>query len=102
MAWQPKGNIKGPTGAPGPQGDPGPQGATGPQGTTGAQGPAGPEGPQGPTGATGPQGTRGSMWYVQPNAPGTVAGQQVGDLFLNSATGDIYQLDATGMWVRKT
>ena len=94
MAWQPKGNIKGPAGPAGPQGNVGATGAQGPAGADGAQGPPGAQGPAGPTGATGPQGTRGSTWTVQPNAPGTIPGSLPGDMFLNSATGDIYQADA--------
>lgn len=94
MAWQPKGNIKGPAGPAGPTGNTGATGATGADGATGAQGPQGAAGPAGPTGSTGPQGVRGSTWTVQPNAPGVIAGSLPGDMFLNSATGDIYQADA--------
>ena len=94
MAWQPKGNIKGPAGPQGPQGNVGATGAQGPAGADGATGPPGAQGPQGPTGATGPAGVRGSQWVVQPNAPGVIPGALPGDMFLNSATGDIYQADA--------
>lgn len=96
MAWQPKGNIKGPAG---PQGVAGPTGATGPQGTAGAQGATGPpgtQGPAGPTGATGPAGQRGSVWLtgVGPPAGGQPALIQY-DMYLDTATGDIYQVDST-------
>ena len=98
MAWQPKGNIKGPAG---PQGVAGPTGATGPQGTVGPAGAAGPQGPQGPAGgagATGPAGTRGSVWLVGAGPPvgGTTApatGILPGDMYLDSTNGDIYQAD---------
>lgn len=94
MAWQAKGNIKGPAGPQGPQGNVGATGSQGPPGTAGAQGPAGAEGPQGPQGATGPAGVRGSTWTVQANAPGVIPGTLPGDMFLNSVNGDIYQADA--------
>jgi hypothetical protein len=61
------------------------QGATGPTGATGSTGPAG------STGAAGPTGTRGSLWYVGSGTPGTITGQLANDLYLNTATGDIYQ-----------
>lgn len=99
MAWQPKGNIKGPAGPVGPQG---PTGNTGPQGQTGPQGPQGPAGPTGPagsTGATGPAGVRGSQWTIGTSAPSDLApGVLAGDLYLNSTTGDIYQFVAGKGW----
>lgn len=99
MAWQPKGNIKGPKGDVGPQGTTGATGAQGPAGSTGAQGPPGSQGPQGPTGATGPAGPRGSVWLVGAGPPvgGTTvpaSGVQTGDMYLDSTSGDIYQADA--------
>jgi hypothetical protein len=102
MAWQAKGNIKGPAGPQGPQGNVGATGPAGADGATGPPGVQGPQGPAGPTGSTGPAGVRGSVWVVQPNAPGVVPGSLPGDMFLNSATGDIYQADApTGREVAK-
>jgi hypothetical protein len=74
MAWTVVSNIKGPTG---------------PTGATGTQGPTGNTGPQGPTGATG---TRGSQWFVGAGAPGTVTGSIPNDMYLNTTTGDVYQL----------
>lgn len=76
MAWEPKGNIKGPIGPAGPQGLQGPAGATGakgntgntgatgsqgPPGATGSQGAQGPQGPKGDTGAQGSQGPAGTL-----------------------------------------
>jgi Collagen triple helix repeat (20 copies) len=96
MAWQSKGNIKGPAG---PQGPVGPTGNTGPQGQAGPQGPQGPTGPTGPagaTGATGPQGTRGSVWLTGSGLPSDAApGIQVGDMYLDTVTGNIYQWSGT-------
>src|SRR5215472_11303343 len=43
-------------------------------------------------GATGPTGTRGSLWYTGTGAPGTITGSLPGDMYLDTATGDIYQL----------
>jgi Collagen triple helix repeat (20 copies) len=84
----------GPAGAAGAQGPTGPAGATGPQGPTGAAGPQGPTGAtgaQGPPGAAGATGTRGSLWYTGSGAPGTIPGVLTGDLYLDVASGDIYQ-----------
>jgi hypothetical protein len=95
MAWQPKGNIKGPAGPQGPQGNVGATGAQGPPGTTGAQGPTGSQGPQGPTGATGPAGTRGSVWLTGTGPPsGAAPGILPGDMYLDTTSGDIYQADS--------
>ena len=51
----------------------------------------GPQGPQGETGA------RGSLWYEDAGAPGTISGQANGDLYLNTTNSDVYQLQ-TGTW----
>jgi hypothetical protein len=40
-------------------------------------------------GAAGP---RGSYWYTGTGAPGTITGQQVQDQFLDTASGDTWQL----------
>jgi hypothetical protein len=45
----------------------------------------------------GPQGQRGSLWYVGSGAPGTITGQVNGDNYLNSVTGDVWQL-LGGTW----
>jgi hypothetical protein len=47
----------------------------------------GDEGPPGQAGA------RGSMWFVGSSAPGTISGEAVGDMYLNTATGDVYRLN---------
>lgn len=77
MAWASTGNIRGPQGAQGPQGTQGPQGNPG---ATGEQGPAGNDG------------ARGSVWYTGTGAPGVLSGEQPGDMYLDTATGDVYQL----------
>lgn len=103
----------GPVGPTGPQGNIGPQGPVGPAGPTGPQGPAGPQGPQGvqgdpgpagaagaqgaqgiqgPAGVQGPQGTRGSQWFTGTGAPGAIPGSAVGDKYLDTNTGDVYDL----------
>jgi len=92
----------GATGAQGPQGDPGPTGATGaqgPAGATGAQGPAGPTGATGATGAQGPQGPAGAsggVWFTGSGTPSAATGNN-GDLYLNTANGDVYQ-KVSGAW----
>ena len=65
------------------------QGATGATGPTGATGSTG---PPGSTGATGPAGTRGSLWNVGSGAPGTITGQLVNDMYLDTASGNVWQL----------
>jgi Pentapeptide repeats (8 copies) len=78
--------------------------ATGPRGAAGSPGAVGPQGPQGATGAAGAPGTpgtpgapgeRGSLWSTGNGAP-TAAGLN-GDLYLDTATGDVYELVA-GTW----
>lgn len=93
--WVDAGVIVGPTGPTGPAGLAGP---TGPTGLAGATGPTGPTGSQGNTGAigpsgpTGPTGIRGNGWYSGVGTPGTVPGSMVGDLYLDTNTGDVYKL----------
>ena len=58
----------------------------------GATGPTGPTGPAGSTGSTGATGTRGSLWYSGSGAPGTITGQIVNDMYLDTASGNVYQL----------
>jgi len=70
----------------------GPQGIQGPQGETGPTGPQGSAGATGSTGSTGPTGPRGSKWFVGTGAPGTVSGSAVGDFYLDSADGAVYEL----------
>ena len=52
---------------------------------------SGPPGPQGPTGPAGATGTRGSLWYTGTGAPGTITGVLTGDMYLDTASGDVYQ-----------
>jgi hypothetical protein len=59
------------------------------QGATGATGSQGPQGPAGTTGATG---TRGSLWYTGSGAPGAIGGELINDLYLDTASGNVWQL----------
>lgn len=70
----------------------GPAGPTGPAGATGPTGPTGATGSAGATGATGATGPRGSKWFVGAGAPSTVSGSQVGDFYLDSTDGAVYEL----------
>lgn len=63
MAWTNVGNLKGPKGDQGEPGTPGTNGAPG---------------------------QRGSQWFTGTGAPGTIAGAQAGDQYLNTTTGDVY------------
>jgi hypothetical protein len=56
------------------------------------QGPAGAPGPAGSAGAAGPRGTG---WFVGSGPPpASIPGSLVGDLYLDTATGDVYTLGA--------
>jgi hypothetical protein len=73
----------------------GPKGDTGPQGPQGAVGPTGPQGATGAPGAdgdTGPTGPRGNTWFVGSGSPTSISGQIVGDLYLDTATGNVWKL----------
>lgn len=95
MAWEPKGNIKGPIGPAGPQGLQGPAGATGAKGATGStgatgsQGPPGATGSQGAQGAQGPAGAQGPQGIPGPAGFGTllVAAQPASSPAIAGATG---------------
>lgn len=76
----------------GEQGIQGPQGDQGIQGIQGIQGPSGSQGPKGDTGDAGPTGPRGSKWFVGEGVPGAQSGQASGDFYLDTLTGDVYQL----------
>jgi hypothetical protein len=107
--------VKGDTGTQGPQGPIGPTGATGSQGpqgikgdtgTTGATGSQGPKGDTGNTGAQGIQGVPGTngtngapgeKWFTGSANPTTVAGAISGDWYLNSTSGDYFEL-VTSTW----
>jgi len=56
------------------------------------QGQTGLTGSQGPIGNTGATGTRGSQWFTGSGAPGTIGGSLVGDMYLDTASGNVYQL----------
>lgn len=86
----------GPTGATGDQGPTGPVG-TGATGPTGSQGPTGASG--GPTGSQGPTGPTGvsTTWTVEGSSPLTASppanpSEYLTALWLDDATGDIYQV----------
>lgn len=63
----------------------------GPKGDTGATGAQGLQGPAGTNGTNGTNGARGSLWFKGTGAPGTIAGAQANDFYLDTASGDIYQ-----------
>lgn len=56
------------------------------------KGAKGDTGSKGDTGDTGSTGQRGSRWYTGVGAPSTIGGSLVGDMYLDTATGDTYQL----------
>lgn len=96
---------QGAPGLPGAQGPSGTPGAQGPPGTPGADGAPGPQGPAGPTGATGPtgpQGPAGTGINLKGQVPTVgdlpVSGQEVGDGWIISDTGDLYIWDGTD-WI---
>jgi hypothetical protein len=69
----------------------------GPAGTTGLTGAVGGQGPQGSTGAPGVAGARGSLWSTGTGAPSLVTGRADGDLYLDTASGNVYEL-LSGTW----
>jgi Collagen triple helix repeat (20 copies) len=87
----------GPTGSTGATGSPGTNGTNGTNGATGATGAQGPQGNTGATGSTGATGTRGSLWYEGSGSPGTIAGQLNNDFYLDTATGNVWEL-ISGTW----
>lgn len=76
----------------GPAGPEGAQGPAGRDGVQGQQGPRGPEGAQGDQGPEGPAGPRGSRWFTGAGTPTTIAGAVVGDMYLDTSTGVVYNL----------
>jgi hypothetical protein len=110
-SWELQQNIKGPAGATGPAGVAGPSGPSGPSGPTGPTGPAGstgatgPQGSTGATGATGPTGAPGTtgaagyspQWIVAAGVPSSATGN-VGDMYLNSSTQDVYGPKSSSGW----
>lgn len=69
-------------------------GVPGPAGPTG---PAGPAGPTGATGSQGPAGTPGEKWFSGSGAPAGATGI-VGDWYLDTASGDVYEKTAASTW----
>lgn len=53
---------------------------------------AGPKGADGAQGLRGPQGTRGSQWFSGTGQPTTFSGFNVGDMYINVSTGNIWHL----------
>jgi hypothetical protein len=78
------------------------EGPVGPQGPQGIQGPIGPQGIQGIQGiqgVQGPQGTPGEAWFAGAGVPaGTLAGSIVGDWYLNTTNGDVYEKTGASAW----
>ena len=74
-------------------GEKGAQGDKGAQGTQGDKGAQGPQGIQGITGATGPQGIDGDHWTSLPGNPGALQGVNVGDQYLNTDDGTVFEWD---------
>jgi len=97
--WVLIGNLQGPDGEPGDPGEPGEQGPVGPAGPAGD---AGPTGATGETGAPGAPGKDGSVWYSGEGAPVTdqPAAAQEGDYWVNTVTGEVYQMQDDGTWVK--
>lgn len=95
--------IEGPTGpggAPGEDGPAGADGADGPQGppgNDGADGAQGPPGNDGADGADGADGIDGNDWRVAAGAPSIIAGDEEGDMYLDTSNGDVYQVQS-GVW----
>lgn len=79
----------------GPKGDQGIQGELGNQGVQGVQGVKGDKGDKGDVGSTGTAGSdgaRGSKWFTGAGVPSGVSGSIVGDMYMDTQTGDVYQL----------
>lgn len=90
--WELTGNIKGDKGD---QGETGPQGPAGSEGEQGPQGETGPQGEQGLPGENGSDGDDGATWMTGSGAPASDEGK-TGDLYLDTATSDIYVKNASG------
>jgi uncharacterized protein YjbI with pentapeptide repeats len=61
------------------------------------EGPRGSAGTPGTAGAPGAAGARGSLWSTGTGAPSLNSSQQAGDLYLDTASGNVYQL-VSGSW----
>lgn len=77
----------------GPAGERGPAGEPGPAGQPGEQGIPGPAGQQGEPGPQGVAGERGSKWFIGEGAPGALQDTKPGDMYLDTTTGVVYQLN---------
>jgi|SRR5690349_10687049 len=89
-----KGDVgaQGAQGIQGVKGDKGDTGAAGAQGIQGVQGVKGDTGAQGVKGDTGATGARGSQWFTGVGAPANITGALPGDKYLDTATGNVYDL----------
>jgi hypothetical protein len=92
-------NIRGPQGIQGVQGNTGPQGSQGVKGDTGNTGAQGPQGNQGIQGIQGVQGNTGyaPQYLLGSGAPSNGLGNN-GDMYINSATSDVYGPKAASVW----
>ena len=70
----------------------GPQGPAGSQGIQGIQGIQGNAGATGAAGTKGTDGKRGSKWFSGAGTPSGVGGSLAGDFYLDTSTGDVYEL----------
>lgn len=70
----------------------GPQGVQGIQGIQGEAGNDGASGADGDDGADGADGARGSKWFTGAGSPSGVSGSLPGDMYLDTGTGDVYEL----------
>ena len=61
---------------------------------------AGPQGAQGIQGPQGAQGVRGSKWTIVAQEPATTSGYNVGDSWLNTVNGNVYQFNGSS-WVNQ-
>ena len=85
--WRDFGQFKG------DKGDAGVAGHAGAKGTDGKAGAGGATGPAGAAGAKGDTGERGAKWFSGATVPsGTIAGSKAGDFYLDTASGDVYEL----------
>lgn len=68
--------------------------------TWNVQGPPGPQGPVGSAGPAGPTGRAGSTWLTGAADPNTSmpSGAAIGDDYLDTVTGEYYQLQPNGTW----
>ena len=93
--WSYRGNLKGDEGNIGPAGSQGPQGPQGIPGTNGVPGIQGPEGPEGPPG---PDGEDGDTWWLGEGSPPYNEAAGLGDLYLDTLSGDYYELGGDYEW----